>query len=261
MILSDLLLKLFHPQTVSAFQEEVFAPFAGFLGEPVIRPGGCRSRCHRCEMVCPSRAITLSDEQMSVEIDLGRCIFCGECMNQCGPKNIRFSKSFTLSARKRDDLKITSSSPIPPIQPLEDSRRDDFSHALNIRFLSAGGCGGCRMETEDLLNPMLDIGRYGVSFVENPAHANALMVSGPVTENIREVVLKTWAQLPSPKIYIALGACQISGGHFADDSVYGTPYPIVPDLYIPGCPPHPATIYHGILSLLNRYTEHEDELS
>jgi Ni,Fe-hydrogenase III small subunit len=123
--------------------------------------------------------------------------------------------------------------------------------------VSAGGCNACEADTNVLGTPVFDLGRFGIQFVASPRHADGLLITGPVSQNMELALRKTYDAVPSPRIVIAVGACAISGGAFAGnpevcDGVRG----VVPvDLYIPGCPPHPWTILDGMLRLLGRIEE------
>ena len=129
-----------------------------------------------------------------------------------------------------------------------------LGRSLAIRQVDAGSCNACELEIHALNNPYHDIERFGVHFVASPRHADGLLVTGPVSENMRYALLESYAALPAPKLVIASGACAISGGPFrgspeCHDGI-GDLLPV--DLYIPGCPPHPYTALDGLLRLLGR---------
>jgi Ni,Fe-hydrogenase III small subunit len=120
--------------------------------------------------------------------------------------------------------------------------------------VSAGGCNGCEADVNVLQTIVFDLGRFGIQYVASPRHADGLLITGPVTENMRLALKKTYDAIPPPKIAIAVGACAISGGPYVDHpEVHNGADSTVPvNLYVPGCPPHPYTILDGLLGLLGR---------
>jgi len=127
-----------------------------------------------------------------------------------------------------------------------------FGRSLKLRSVSSGGCNGCEMEINALGNVNFDLGRYGIDFVASPRHADGLVLSGPLTRNMAQALQLCWDAMPEPKLLIAVGACAISGGVFAQSAALDRQFleRIQPTLYVPGCPPHPLTFIGGILDLL-----------
>jgi Ni,Fe-hydrogenase III small subunit len=130
--------------------------------------------------------------------------------------------------------------------------RAKLGRSLSIREVDAGSCNGCELEIHALQNAFYDLERFGLRFVASPRHADVLMVTGPVTKNMREALLRTYNATPDPKWVIAVGACAVDGGIFADSyAVAGGVKDAIPvDLHIRGCPPSPTELLKGLLALL-----------
>ncbi|MBI3705291.1 MAG: NADH-quinone oxidoreductase subunit NuoB [Rhizobiales bacterium] len=130
--------------------------------------------------------------------------------------------------------------------------RVKLGRSLSIRQVDAGSCNGCELEIHALNNAFYDLERLGLHFVASPRHADVLMVTGPVTKNMREALQRTYNATPDPKWVIAVGACAADGGPFAGSyAVEGGVKDVVPvDLHIPGCPPNPKALLAGLLALL-----------
>lgn len=137
---------------------------------------------------------------------------------------------------------------------LEEAIRRRFHRSLVIREVDAGSCNGCELEINALGNPVYDIERFGIHFVASPRHADMLLVTGPVTRNMELALRKTYAATPDPKLVVAVGACGISGGLFGTNyATRGGVDQVIPvDVYIPGCPPRPEALLHGILLAVGR---------
>ena len=127
-----------------------------------------------------------------------------------------------------------------------------LGRSLSIREVDAGSCNGCELEIHALSNPYYDVERFGIRFVASPRHADVLLVTGPVTKNMREALERTYAAVPNPKWVVAVGDCGVDGGCFAGSyAVVGGVSAVVPvDLHIRGCPPPPVDILKGLLALL-----------
>jgi|ERR1043165_393272 Ni,Fe-hydrogenase III small subunit len=135
---------------------------------------------------------------------------------------------------------------------LGKSARRRLGRSLSIREVDAGSCNGCELEIHALNNAFYDVERFGLRFVASPRHADVLLVTGPVTRNMREALERTYAATPDPKWVISVGDCGLNGGCFAGSyAVVGGVSQVVPvDLHVPGCPPPPAEILKGLLTLL-----------
>ncbi len=222
-----------------------------FRGLPIIQPSGCRAQCCECTDICPTSAITTRDDQ--VQLDLGKCLFCGECERACKDGAIRFTRDFRMSATRRAAL-VVDQSGLQKTAELDDKMRRLFGRSLKLRQVSAGGCNACEADVNVLNTVVFDLGRFGIQFVASPRHADGLLITGPVTENMRLALEKTYAAVASPKLVIAVGACAISGGPYAGHTqVHNGAEGIVPvDLFVPGCPPHPITLLDALLRWLRR---------
>ena len=224
---------------------------------------------------CPTGAIALRDKNglRQVTVDYGRCIFCGECEAASADGAVRMTRKFELAATDRRDLVLTAEYALrpdgthdrlqasasgslleEPAKRIAEAIQSLLGRSLSIRQVDAGSCNGCEQEIGALNNPVYDIERFGIHFVASPRHADMLLVTGPVTRNMELALCKTWAATPDPKIVVAVGSCGISGGIFGANyaSLGGVDAVIPVDVYIPGCPPRPEALLHGILLALGK---------
>lgn len=224
----------------------------GFRGKPLIGDAACADGCATsgaaCQAICPSDAIGTGP----LRIDLGRCVLCGDCAAACPSAKIDFSNDFRLASTERDALTVSAAQPdIDPVRVSAELHRR-YGRSLKLRSVSAGGCNGCEMELNAVGNVNFDFGRYGVDFVASPRHADALVLTGPITRNMAPALQTCWDAMPEPKLLIAVGACAISGGVFADCAGVDRRFleTVKPSLYIPGCPTHPLAFIAGVMALL-----------
>jgi Ni,Fe-hydrogenase III small subunit/formate hydrogenlyase subunit 6/NADH:ubiquinone oxidoreductase subunit I len=226
-----------------------------FRGMPVVDPAKCVANhkdCRACADACPTEAIAIEAHKTPV-FDLGRCLFCTDCTDSCPAQAIHCASEYRLSANTREALRV-SAGPALLAHALEKRLLKLFGRSLKLRQVSAGGCNACEADINVLGTLVFDLGRFGIQVVASPRHADGLIVTGPVSENMRIALKKTYDALTPPRIVIAVGACAISGGPFLDHpEVHNGTESVVPvDLYIPGCPPHPYTILDGLLRLVGR---------
>jgi Ni,Fe-hydrogenase III small subunit/Pyruvate/2-oxoacid:ferredoxin oxidoreductase delta subunit len=221
-----------------------------FAGLPVLNTAKCPADCRACAEACPTDAITVNGK---LTVDVGRCLFCSACSAACEREGIRLSGDYRLAVRKRDDLLLNGQT-LRLAAALDEKARQLFGRSLKLRQVSAGGCNACEADVNVLNTLVYDLGRYGIQFVASPRHADGLLITGPVTQNMSVALRKTYDAVPAPKIVIAVGACAISGGPYAGHpETCGGAEGILPvDLFVPGCPPHPFTILDGLLRLLGR---------
>jgi Ni,Fe-hydrogenase III small subunit/formate hydrogenlyase subunit 6/NADH:ubiquinone oxidoreductase subunit I len=238
--------------------------------------------CLPAALVCPSGAITVEDESRArkVTLDYGRCIFCGLCAEATTDGTIRITGEVELAARHRSQLVSSAHyrldaagkqqflQMVPLEQPASESEesvrerlrekiRRVLGRSLQIREVDAGSCNGCEVEITGLNSPIYDAERLGVRFVASPRHADMLLVTGPVTRNMEVPLKKAYNATPEPRLVVAVGACGCSGGIFGCNyaSLGGVDQVIPVDVYIPGCPPPPHALLHGILLAMGRLQE------
>ena len=221
-----------------------------FRGRPVIS----LEKVDETELIvlCPTNAIT----NQPIQIDLGKCTFCGECAMRF-PKKISFTKEYKIASNERERLIVTEGED-KPIEVNPDTVRKEihrvFGKSLKLRQVSAGGDNSCEMELNAANNVQFDISRYGIDFVASPRHADGIVITGPITKNMAEAVQICYDAIPEPKIIVLVGTDAISGGLFADSSAIDRSFldKYHVDLYIPGNPAHPLSIVNGLLDLTRK---------
>ena len=187
---------------------------------------------------------------------MGKCSFCGECAKQF-PEKIEFTTDYKIATNERENLVIKEGDNEPVSFNLSKVRNEVqrlFRNSLKLRQVSAGGDNSCEWELNAAGNVNFDMGRYGIEFVASPRHADGIVITGPITENMAEATQICYGAVPDPKIIILVGTDAISGGMFTDspaiDRAFLEKYHI--DLYVPGNPAHPLTFINGLLRLLGK---------
>jgi Ni,Fe-hydrogenase III small subunit/Pyruvate/2-oxoacid:ferredoxin oxidoreductase delta subunit len=222
-----------------------------FRGRPTLDPAKCQAGCTACVQACPVNALARTDS--TPRLDLGKCLFCRECEEACSAGALRFTPDYRLAVRRREEL-VTAGQTLELAKAVDGEARRLFGRSLQLRQVSAAGCNACEADTNVLGTLVFDLGRFGVRFVASPRHADGLLITGPVSANMKLALEKTYAAVPAPKLVIAVGACAIAGGPYAGhaEALNGAASVVPVDLFVPGCPPHPYTILDGILRLLGR---------
>ncbi|MDT8442999.1 MAG: hydrogenase [Desulfuromonadales bacterium] len=222
-----------------------------FRGLPQLAQNLAPQNCADAAASCPFAALHSKDGKL--QLDLGRCLFCADCPAAADHNALTFSNDYRLAASRRDDL-LLGAETYQLADKLNTRMRKLFGRSLKLRQVSAGGCNACEADLNVLSTLVFDLARFGIQFVASPRHADGIMVTGPVTANMKSALLDTYAAIPEPKLVIASGACAIAGGPFRNspEAHQGIGDLLPVDLYIPGCPPHPYTALDGLLRMLGR---------
>src|SRR5262249_31788569 len=150
---------------------------------PELDASKCPADCRECAEACPTGAI-IADGAGYLRLDLGRCLFCTDCVEACPAEAIRFTQDYRLATRARQDL-VLDGQTLRLAQALEDKIRGLFGRSLKLRQVSAGGCNACEADVNVLNTVVFDLGRFGIQFVASPRHADGLLITGPVTNNMK----------------------------------------------------------------------------
>ncbi|GKS61895.1 hypothetical protein YTPLAS21_13530 [Candidatus Nitrosocosmicus sp.] len=231
------------------------------------------------ENICLSNAIKIRNKGSNtteVTLDNGKCFLCGRC-EEVYPNLFKMGNNQNTAARNKEQLidlvelqllqtdkkylnetiheKSSNGLSYEQVgKELKEKINSLFGRSLAIRQVDGGSCNGCEIEITALNNPIYDIERFGVQFVSSPRHADVLLVTGPVSQNMAIALEKTYQATPEPKIVIAVGACACSGGIFGNTyATTGGVDTLLPvEVYIPGCPPRPEALIYGILTAMNK---------
>jgi Ni,Fe-hydrogenase III small subunit len=224
-----------------------------FRGRPVISSGITPSEADMLTDLCPTSAISSNG---GLHIDLGKCVFCKECQFAF-PGKIKFTNDYRIASANREGLIIREGEDKPltidPASVRKEIRRM-FRRSLKLRQVSAGGDNSCEMELNAAGNVNFDMGRYGFEFVASPRHADGIVITGPISENMSRALQITYDAVPSPKLVILVGTDAISGGIFEGSTALqrGFLNKVHVDLFVPGNPAHPLTFINGLLDMLGR---------
>ncbi|MBI4616361.1 MAG: 4Fe-4S dicluster domain-containing protein [Planctomycetes bacterium] len=267
-----------------------------FRGRPQIDRERCPDGCRDCAEACPTRAIDMEGGAARLDLGRclfctdcvdacphgaigytrdyrlaartrGDLVLAGATLSgggelppppSCGRHAPCEARGSSHPASPRGSAGGAPAAPSPFLaRALDEKARRLFGRSLKLRQVSAGGCNACEADDSVLGTVVFDLSRFGIQFVASPRHADGLLVTGPVSANMRLALQKTYDAVPPPRIVIAVGACAISGGpYIGHPEVAGGAGAVLPvDLFIPGCPPHPYTILDGLLRLLGRLEE------
>jgi Ni,Fe-hydrogenase III small subunit/ferredoxin len=199
--------------------------------------------------VCPTGAITV-DAHGRIRLDRARCILCGECV-RAQPDRFAFGSGYETASRSRERLVVGDVTDVSVDQLRETlgARAGGLRRSIHVRHIDCGSDGSEEWEIQALWNPYYDIQRLGFFLTNAPRHADVLLVTGPVTEPMREPLWRTWEVMPEPKALVAVGTDACAGGlHPADAITAGGVDHVLPvDVYVPGSPPAPIAIMHALL--------------
>lgn len=224
-----------------------------FRGFPQLNNETC-THCGDCTGVCPTGAITGGP----LKIDMGKCTFCGDCRRACRSHSIAFTNFHKLAADRRENLVVGAGTGPRQYALAAVTARAEikqmFGRSLKFRSVSAGGCNACELELNACSNVNFDMSRFGIEIAAAPRHADGIVITGAVSENMSYALEETLLAVPAPRLIIAMGTCAISGGVFQNSPALNRQFfdKYKVDLYLPGCPAHPLTFINGVLQLLGR---------
>jgi Ni,Fe-hydrogenase III small subunit len=208
----------------------------------------------RCAAVCLPGALKVG-ERGRITLDAGSCFACGLCVETGGEEGIAMDAGYELATTSRERL-VVSADDASEAETSAPRLTGAFRRSLHIRHVDAGSDGAVEQEIAALMNPYYDMQRLGLFFTASPRHADILLVTGPVTTPMEQPLRRTYEAMPEPRVVIAAGTDACSGGIWTGPEVLGGVDRVLPvDVYIPGDPPSPIALLHGLLLAGGRVSE------
>jgi Ni,Fe-hydrogenase III small subunit len=234
------------PRVTTRYPRAREEPPPGFRARALLDPDAVGDQdAERYAAVCLPRALALNEEGM-LELDASRCIGCGLCVESSRGGALTMDPGYELAATSRQRLVVGGSGREADISPRPLT--GPFRRSLHIRHIDTGSDGAVEQEIAALLNPYYDMQRLGLFFTATPRHADLLLVTGPVTRPMEEPLRRTYEAMPEPRVVVAAGTDACSGGIWTAPDVLGGVDRVLPvDVYIPGDPPTPIALLHGLL--------------
>jgi Ni,Fe-hydrogenase III small subunit/NAD-dependent dihydropyrimidine dehydrogenase PreA subunit len=224
----------------------------GFRGRAVLAGRPSATDAAAAAAVCLPGALEADGDTLI--LDTARCIGCGLCVRAISNGALRIESRFELAASDRESLTATSTDHAPAAAA-NGARRvpRPFRRSIHIRHLDTGSDGAVEQEIAALLNPYYDMQRLGLFFTATPRHADVLLVTGPVTAAMEDYLRRTYEAMPEPRLVVAAGTDACSGGIWTEPETRGGVDRVLPvDVYVPGDPPSPIALLHGLLLATGR---------
>jgi Ni,Fe-hydrogenase III small subunit/formate hydrogenlyase subunit 6/NADH:ubiquinone oxidoreductase subunit I len=254
------------PATTESLRNILADAEAQRIEVPRMDPAQCTG-CGACVNVCPTKALELRTAAQSGEFLIRGelCIRCGRCLTACTPGALSYGFRLPVAARDKTAflqrhrreggrfLPAERNEADPVVNSDAHSLRTLLRRSFQFRELDSGSCNACEVEVNMLTVPQYDLERFGIGSTASPRFADAILITGPVTRNMHLACERTYTAIPSPKLVIAMGSCAISGGIYRDNyAVLDGAESVMPvDVFIPGCPPSPQALIHGLLLASN----------
>jgi Ni,Fe-hydrogenase III small subunit len=244
------------PRVTSRYPRRPEPPEPGFRARALLHPDAIGNEdAERAASICLPDALT-TDADRRLVLDGSRCIACGLCAEVTADGALALDPGYELAVRSKERLLVGASSREAGVMPSPTTLAGAFRRSLHIRHVDAGSDGAVEQEIAALMNPYYDMHRLGLFFTASPRHADALLVTGPVTRPMEAPLRRTYEAMPEPRVVIAAGTDACSGGIWTEPEVLGGVDRVLPvDVYIPGDPPSPIALLHGLLLALGQVRE------